>query len=198
MTGSAHEGLLSRRALLGAGCGLAMAGARAKSQGSPQALLRTGGVVVAFRHAAAPGSFDPPEFQLGNCRTQRNLSAEGRLQARRMGEWFARHRLHPAHVRSSPWCRCIDTATLAFGAPEVWPALGSPYGDPETTGARHLQELRAALEATTRQPGRFEVWVTHMFVLQDLAGAHTSSGEGLLLQAQPSGSARVLARLSIA
>ena len=89
------------------------------------ARLREGGVVIAFRHARAPGTFDPPGFRLGDCRTQRNLDDEGRAQARRIGAWFDARGLKPARLRSSPWCRCLETATLAFGRPEAWPALAS-------------------------------------------------------------------------
>jgi len=159
--------------------------------------LRTGGVVIAFRHALAPGTFDPPGFRLGDCSTQRNLSDEGRAQARRIGEWFKARALQPAAVRSSPWCRCVDTATLAFGSAEPWSALGSPRGSTETTNAESLQQLRAAVAAATRQRGRFEVWVTHMFVLADLVGANTASGEGLLLGADSRGAPQVLGRLLV-
>jgi phosphohistidine phosphatase SixA len=192
----------SRRALLAAAGGLlvlpGVCGAASADEAGTVALLQTGGLVVAFRHATAPGSFDPPQFQLGDCSTQRNLSEEGRSQARRTGQWFAQRGLRPAQVRSSPWCRCVDTATLAFEAPQVWPALGSPHGSPETTGAAHLRELRAALGRASQQTGQFEVWVTHMFVLQDLADTHTSSGEGLLLRANAKGAVQVLARLQVA
>jgi phosphohistidine phosphatase SixA len=159
------------------------------------ALLRTGGVVAAFRHALAPGTFDPPEFRLGVCSTQRNLSDEGRNQARRTGEWFNARQLKPTRVLSSPWCRCVDSATLAFGAPEVWPALGSPRGYTETTGAAHLRELRRNLVTASAQPG-FQVWVTHMFVLADLAQAGSSSGEALILRADAKGNPQILARLA--
>lgn len=187
----------TRRALLGAGLGLAALPGWAAQHGDAQALLRKGGVVVAFRHALAPGTFDPPGYRLGDCSTQRNLSDEGRAQARRVGEWFRTHQLQPAKVLSSPWCRCIDSATLAFGTPEVWPALGSPHGAPETTGAKHLQELQQALMAAAARPGRFDAWFTHMFVLSDLAETSVSSGEGLILAPGPGGKARVLARLAV-
>jgi hypothetical protein len=160
-------------------------------------LLRDGGALIAFRHALAPGTFDPPGFKPGVCSTQRNLSDEGRAQARRIGEWFAARGLQPAQVRSSPWCRCLDTATLAFGTAEPWAALGSPRGATESTNAESLAELRRALAAAS-VPGRpFEVWVTHMFVLSDLAGTNTASGEGLVLRAYGSGAVKVLGRLLI-
>jgi hypothetical protein len=47
------------------------------------ALLRAGGCVLMMRHASTvPGVGDPPEFQLGNCSTQRNLSTAGQADER--------------------------------------------------------------------------------------------------------------------
>lgn len=188
---------IARRTLLGAGLAFASLRSWAAQDADAEALLRKGGVVAAFRHSLAPGTFDPPGFRLGDCSTQRNLSDEGRAQARSIGTWFQQRQLQPGKVLSSPWCRCVDSATLAFGAPEVWAALGSPRGSSETTGAEHLKQLRAALLAASSRPGRFEVWFTHMFVLSDLANANTSSGEALILRAHRSGNTEVLARLSI-
>lgn len=162
-----------------------------------EAALRSGGVVLAMRHALAPGTFDPPGFKIGECSTQRNLSDEGRAQARAVGAWFAARSLKPARVRSSPWCRCVDTATLAFGAAETWAALASPRAAGEARNAEHVKLLRQAL-VNASAPGRpFEVWVTHMFVLSELAGENTGSGEGLVLRASRSGAPEVLARLNI-
>jgi phosphohistidine phosphatase SixA len=171
--------------------------AAGRADGVVEARLRAGGVVVAFRHARAPGTFDPPGFRLDDCRTQRNLDEGGRAQARRIGQWFRERSLAPARVRTSPWCRCVDTAELAFGSADRWPALGSPHGAAEATTGAHLATLRSALADATRMPGRFEVWVTHMFVLRDLAATSTDSGEGLVLVARPGG-AEVVARLAIA
>ena len=161
------------------------------------ALLRQGGVVAVFRHALAPGTFDPPGFRLGDCSTQRNLNDEGRTQARRIGQWFKERQLQPHRVLSSPWCRCMDSATLAFGAAQTWPALGSPHGAPETTGARHLRELRQALATASVHSGKFEVWFTHMFVQSDLANDSTRPGEALILRAHRNAPAQLLARLSV-
>ena len=191
------EPALARRALLGAGLGLIPWHGWATTGADAEALLRKGGVVVVFRHALAPGTFDPPGLRLGDCSTQRNLSDEGRAQARRIGEWFKERQLQPAAVRSSPWCRCMDSATLAFGTTEVWAALGSPHGAPETTGTRHLHELRKALVNASARSGRFEAWFTHMFVQSDLANDSTRSGDALVLQAHQHANPQVLARLSV-
>lgn len=187
--------MVARRPLLLAALAAPLGAARAADA---EALLREGGVVIAFRHALAPGTFDPPGFRIGECSTQRNLNDEGRVQARRIGEWFTQRSLKPQRVRSSPWCRCIDTATLAFGAPEIDATLGSPRGYSEATNAESLRALRRSLAAAAKRPGHFEVWVTHMFVLSALTGEGSSSGEGLVLRAKRNGDPEVLARLTIA
>lgn len=191
------EPRVARRAVLVAGLALASLRSWAAQDPDAEALLRKGGVVAAFRHSLAPGTFDPPGFRLGDCSTQRNLSEEGRAQARSVGAWFQQRQLQPGKVLSSPWCRCVDSATLAFGTPLVWAALGSPHGSPETTSTAHLRELRAALAAASSRPGRFEAWFTHMFVLSDLANTSTSSGEALILRADTKGKTEVLARLAV-
>ena len=175
---------MKRRDLLGAAwLGSAFGGARADP--AAEAALRAGGVVLVMRHALAPGTFDPPGFRLADCSTQRNLSDEGRAQASRSGAWFMARGLTPARVRSSPWCRCVDTATLAFGSAEVWAALSSPTGASESARRARLAELQRALAAVP--PAGFEVWVTHQFVITDLVGAATGSGEGLVLRADGKG-----------
>ena len=174
----------------------------AQAPPSPVDALRAGGVAVLLRHATTtPGIGDPPGFRPGDCATQRNLSDEGRAQARRIGAWFARHRLAPAAVRSSAWCRCIDTARLAFGRDEPWTALDSFFGTPDAAAERgQTQSIDAALRALPA--GRFEVWVTHQVNVTAATGAFLGMGEGLLVRAAGAGGeappARpaVLARLS--
>jgi hypothetical protein len=187
-------GGLRRRTLLLAGAGAPLAALA--TDVDVAAALRAGGVVAAVRHALAPGTFDPPEFRLGDCSTQRNLNDDGRAQARRLGEWFRSRGLEPAAVRSSPWCRCVDTAQLAFGRHEVWEPLSSPHRADPDVRERRLQALRAGLAAVPA--GRFEVWVTHNFVLGGLAGESAASGGGVLLKAAPDGARPlVLARLDL-
>jgi phosphohistidine phosphatase SixA len=170
-------------------------GSTALANADAELLIRQGGVVVVFRHAKAPGTFDPPGFRLDDCSTQRNLGTQGREQAARIGRWFAQRGLKPRAVRSSPWCRCQDTARLAFGAAEVWPALGSTVGLPPQEIARREAQWRQTLQAAARQRGGFEVWVTHQFVMSALAGRSADSGEGWVVGPGPDGAAQILATL---
>lgn len=189
--------MLRRRPLLAASLAWPVLRAVA-AQEEVAALLRQGGVLIAFRHALAPGTFDPPDFKPGVCSTQRNLDDAGRAQARRIGAWFKAAGLQPARVRSSPWCRCLDTAMLAFGKAEAWGPLGSPHGAGETTNTASLDALRQALAAASAPGTRFEAWVTHQFVLSRLVNTSTGSGEGLVLRADAGGAPMLLARLQIA
>lgn len=189
--------LVSRRHLLRGSVALALTPAlRAAPAPWPDTAidaLRRGGVVAAFRHASAPGTFDPPGFKLDDCSTQRNLDAAGRDQARRLGEQFRQLGLRPTVVRSSPWCRCLDTARLAFGeGVQAWPPLRSTRaGDADE--AQQVRELRAAVAQVTT--GRFEVWVSHQFTLGALAGQSLASGAGLLLRADGNGGIVIVAAL---
>ena len=145
------------------------------------ALLRAGGCVLLLRHASTvPGVGDPPEFQLGICSTQRNLSADGQAEARRIGAWFRRHQLEPRAVLTSAWCRCIDTAQLAFGRHTPWPALNSSFGDryPATDASASLREALRAVP-----PGKFEVWVTHQVNITAITGEVPAQSEGFVLDA---------------
>ncbi|WP_370626020.1 histidine phosphatase family protein [Polynucleobacter sp. 71A-WALBACH] len=74
--------------------------------------LNDGMHVLLMRHADAPGYGDPQNYQISQCSTQRNLGDSGRKQAKRIGEWLANQEIQQAKIYSSPWCRCVDTATL--------------------------------------------------------------------------------------
>jgi hypothetical protein len=85
--------------------------------------LRAPDAVVLLRHSFAPGSFDPPSARLDDCSSQRNLDETGRAQARRIGEAFRENGVAVGDILSSPRCRCLDTARLAFGRAQAWEML---------------------------------------------------------------------------
>ena len=152
--------------------------------------LAAGACVLMWRHAATEsGVGDPPQFDLARCDTQRNLSDAGRAQAQRFGQWLLERGLRPTAVRSSAWCRCRDSAELAFGRHVVWAPLNSMFGD-RVRSADPLPALRAALAALPA-PG-FEVWVTHQVNISALTGAHTAMGEAVVVNRQGTIEARLL------
>ena len=166
---------------------LANAQAAQPSQPTEEALwneLRKGGYVFLIRHAEAPGTFDPPGFQLGVCSTQRNLSEEGRAQSKRLGELFRSKNVLIAQVFSSEWCRCIDTATLAFGAANVktWSAISSPRGGDEKQARSNVEAVRQRIAQASLKTNM--ALVTHMFNIQDITGGGAAQGEIVVLRAQ--------------
>jgi phosphohistidine phosphatase SixA len=146
--------------------------------------LRKGGYVLLIRHADAPGTFDPPGFQLGVCSTQRNLSEEGRAQSKRLGELIRSNNVPIAQVFSSEWCRCIDTATLAFGAANVktWSAISSPRGGDEKQAISNVEAVRQRIAQASLKTNM--ALVTHMFNIQDITGGGAAQGEIVVLRAQ--------------
>jgi phosphohistidine phosphatase SixA len=157
-------------------------------------LLQGGGHVVMVRHAVTdPGVGDPPGFRLEDCRTQRNLSEEGRRDARRLGDALRARQVPVAQVLSSPWCRCIETARLAFGAPaELEPALGNLFG-------RHEREAAqvAELKKLVQRPQRGNLFlVTHGSTTLALTGVSPGTAEMVVLTPQAGGGFGVAGRLS--
>ncbi len=141
--------------------------------------LRAPGSVVVLRHSYAPGTFDPPDARLDDCTTQRNLDANGQAQARRVGDAFRRQGIAVGRVLSSPRCRCIDTARLAFGRAEAWAPLGGSLRDPALR-TRQLAEIRATLDAHKTGPPL--VLVTHGSVVSDLTGLGVPMGAFVVLR----------------
>lgn len=186
--------MLKRRRLLGAGLFAGLGASTGALAADADIDLRQHGLLLLIRHAATdPGIGDPPGFRLGDCATQRNLNDEGRAQARRLGPQLAARGWVPQRVRSSAWCRCVDTARLAFGQTETWPALNS-FFEGRASEPAQTAEVRRALAAL--QPGRIEAWVTHQVNVTALTGAGIAMGEVLLLRGG-SADGRVLQRLTL-
>ncbi len=137
--------------------------------------IRGGGVALLVRHATAPGTFDPEGFKLDDCSTQRNLSVEGREEARRIGAELKRRGLIPGEVLTSQWCRCRDTATLAFGAARDWPALNS-FIRARDSGPKQIAEVLARI-AKIKPGDKPLVLVTHQVMVTALTGVYPQSGE---------------------
>lgn len=136
---------------------------------------------ILMRHALAPGTGDPENFELGDCSTQRNLSEEGRAQARRTGEAFEQRNIKVNQVLSSQWCRCLDTAKLMdIGAVKPFPPLNSFFRDRSTQREQTSQVRQFILEQEER-PG-VTVMVTHFVNISALTGSGVSSGEMVVMQ----------------
>lgn len=155
--------------------------------------LRAGGQVVLMRHAqTVPGFGDPDGFRVNDCATQRNLSEEGRQQARRLGEALRRRGVRIGEVLSSPWCRAIDTARLAFGRAEIWPELSSMHYDRSREAAQN-DAVRRRIAAHHGPDNLF--LVGHSANVISLTGVSLSSGGIVVVAPGGPDGFRVLGRL---
>lgn len=176
-----------RRALLFAGAGAFALPRAVLAESSPAwDALRKGGHVILMRHASTePGLGDPQGYRLDDCRTQRNLSEAGRAEARRAGE-----RLRSGHVRiarayTSPWCRCRDTAVLAFGQAEDWEPLGSFFDMPHREAELTETVRKRILSYSIRKPAGNVAMVTHNVNIAALTKLSVAPGE--LVVVRPDG-----------
>ena len=153
------------------------------------ALLRGGRQVVLLRHGTTtPGVGDPAGFRLDDCATQRNLIEAGRDESRRVGAAFRAHRVPVGRVLSSPWCRCLETARLAFGRAEPWPALANLFGRQDRADA-----LRAALGEPPAD-GTL-VLVSHGSTISAAVGVMPSMGEFVVVTPEGGGRFAVAGRI---
>lgn len=157
--------------------------------------LNDGGYVIMLRHALAPGVGDPPEFELTDCATQRNLDATGRAQARRIGEKFRAAGVAHAAVYSSQWCRCLETARLLdLGPVTELPALNSFYERPQDRDP-NIQALWSFIESLPIDGGPV-LLVTHQVTISAITGSGATSGAAVILKLQTEGAPLVVGRES--
>jgi phosphohistidine phosphatase SixA len=151
--------------------------------------LREPRTVAIMRHALAPGTGDPADFELGDCSTQRNLNDAGRAQARAIGDVFRANGIAVDRVLTSQWCRCRDTAELLDLAPvEDFPPLNSFYAD-RSTAQRQTRKTRQFL-ADLPDDERV-VLVTHQVNITALTDEFPSSGEVFVLRMTDAGEVTV-------
>lgn len=157
------------------------------------AAIKNGEAFAIMRHALAPGTGDPKNFSVTDCATQRNLSQQGREQARTIGRQFAAHGITTAEIYSSEWCRCKDTAELLkLGVVKPLPSLNSFFENYERRDGQ-TRDLKKWLIA--HKPGKPLVLVSHQVNIFALTGTPTSSGEAVVARINGTGDITVLGTL---
>ena len=138
--------------------------------------LKEGGKLIFIRHASAPGSGDPENFELQNCSTQRNLNEIGIQQSKKIGLIFKKNEIKIDNIYSSEWCRCKDTAKYAFDDFETFDALNSFYdirfAANEDKQIKDFYEFIDSIDSKNNI-----VFVTHYVVIGAILNIGTSSGE---------------------
>ena len=138
--------------------------------------LKDGGKLIFIRHAYAPGSGDPNNFKLNDCSTQRNLSKDGRRQAKYIGEFFKKNKINIDKVLSSEWCRCKETAKIAFKDFSTNNFLNSFYSPKyEKNKDKQVKALNNYIKKFKSDKNL--VLVTHYVLISEILNYGPSSGE---------------------
>ena len=138
--------------------------------------LEDGGKLIFIRHAYAPGNGDPAGFNLNDCSTQRNLSDDGRKQAQRIGEFFTKNKIEIDKVLSSEWCRCKETAKIAFKNYSTNSFLNSFYSS-KFSKNKEKQVKAFNYYIKNLESKKNLIFVTHYVFISEVLNYGPSSGE---------------------
>ena len=138
--------------------------------------LKKGGKIIFIRHAYAPGGGDPNNFNINDCDTQRNLNNDGRLQSKKIGDFFKKNKISIEKVYSSEWCRCKETASIAFRSFETKNFLNSFFSE------RFMKNKDKQIENFNKFINNWNgkqnlIFVTHYVVISEILNYTPSSGE---------------------
>ena len=138
--------------------------------------LEDGGKLIFIRHAYAPGSGDPDNFNLNDCSTQRNLSKEGKKQAKYIGEFFKNKKIKVDKVLSSEWCRCKETAVIAFSNYKTESFLNSFFSNKfRKNKDLQIKNLKSYIDKWDKKKNL--ILITHYVVILEILDYAPSSGE---------------------
>ena len=138
--------------------------------------LKKGEKIIFIRHAIAPGSGDPNNFKLNDCSTQRNLDYNGIEQSKKIRLFFLRNNIPIDMVLSSEWCRCQDTAKLAFRNYKTFSALNS-FFSPRFQDNKKKQMLDLYKYLDNWKGKKNLILITHYVVILETLDKAVSSGE---------------------
>ena len=152
--------------------------------------LKSGDHLVLIRHALAPGYGDPDHFDLKDCETQRNLNAAGLQQSRNIGDLFRSNGISSAVVKSSQWCRCLDTAKLlSLGKISELPSLNSFFQHNEREELQTDAIMEWIRDASLDTP---TVLVSHFVNIAALTSYSPDPGEIVFVRRLANRSIRVI------
>ena len=138
--------------------------------------LKKGGNLIFIRHAYAPGGGDPDNFKINDCSTQRNLNDLGRKQAKNIGNFFKDNKIPIDKIISSEWCRCKETAKIAFGKYENKDFLNSFFSEKFSNNrTKQMRDLKRYIKKWKGDKNL--VLITHYVVISEALKYASSSGE---------------------
>ena len=138
--------------------------------------LKAGGKLIFIRHAYAPGGGDPENFNIYDCSTQRNLSESGRIQSKKIGNFFKENKIKIKNVYSSEWCRCKETAFLAFKSFKTKSFLNSFFSSKFAHKKKsQIKDFQKFLNNWDKKNNL--IFITHYVVISEILDYPPSSGE---------------------
>ena len=138
--------------------------------------LQKGGNLIFIRHAYAPGNGDPDNFDIKDCSTQRNLSDSGRKQSEKIGNFFNENKIPIDLVISSEWCRCKETASIAFQSFETKNFLNSFFSSKFAQNKN--SQIKSFKKFIKSWDGKKNlIFVTHYVFISEILDYASSSGE---------------------
>ena len=157
-------------------------------------IARDENIVVLTRHAQSAGANPLAWDETGRCRGEHVLTAQGRADAERLGRAFRERSIMPV-VISSPMCRCLETAKLAFGEAVVDPALReTASGD----SARTREYERVATSLLAKHRGRAPlVFVSHRPNIDQLTMELIDDGDLLVGRVDAQGRIDVIGKMRL-
>jgi hypothetical protein len=156
--------------------------------------LREGGYVLYMRHASTDfGQNDARMTSYEDCASQRNLSDEGRQEARDIGAHLKRLAIPIGEVLASPYCRTMETARLAFGKAQ---ATNDVRGGPvRSDDPKRYEPLKKLLSSQVKK-GQNRVISSHGNPFQAVAGSpYLAEGEIAVVRPEGGMRFRVVARI---
>ena len=138
--------------------------------------LKNGGKLIFIRHAYAPGGGDPDHFDISDCNTQRNLNNYGREQAKNIGNFFKDNNIPIDKIYSSEWCRCKETALIAFDKFITKNFLNS-FFSAKFAKNKDLQVKRLKQFVKNWDDSKNLIFISHYVVIEEVLNISPSSGE---------------------
>ena len=152
--------------------------------------LKSGNHLVLMRHSLAPGYGDPANFDVKECRTQRNLNEVGRQQSIDIGDLFRSNGIDKAIVLSSQWCRCLATANLLnLGNVSELPFLNSFFENFDREQSQTNKTIQWIRNASLSIP---TILVSHQVNIAALTGHSARSGEIVFVRKSTDGQIEVI------
>lgn len=155
-------------------------------------LLRAGGYTIHFRHAATasnPNETSTPSDE--DCSKQRNLSVQGREQARVIGIAIRELNMPIGSVLAGPLCRTMETARLIFGHAKSDPDVrGGGLDQPDYAGLRKLISTPVPVETNQAIIGH-----GHQFQFVSRMSSELEEGEAAIIKGSGDGRFDIIARI---